>query len=427
MIIRRIYQALFQLVVPDASAHSKAFLASVHTHLLTVLVTAALMWAYALLALWEIAHPLPGAVGIVASTAHLASPFVYRVTRSTLIAVSLLATTGLVHMTAFSYFTGGFDSNILIWLGILPFVAAIISGRRAAGLWFVVSMLTTSIFLGLALADHPFPQLISARGDFLGHVFITFGWIFLSSALSYTFLVHQERLIDALTAKRAHIENLFRVLFHDLGQPLSLIQLGTGKLARTDDPAEHARGLTLVQAALQSMEEITENARQLYLMQEGRVQLECRFETLAVLIDRAELLYHAQFARKRIRLETRVGDAQVWVHANAFVHQVLGNILSNCLKFSPPETTLTITAAPAGANRVLVTITDQGVGMSEEVIRALLTNTVKTSTVGTAGEKGSGYGLVLMKAFLEKCQGRLEISSSPAGTVFKLNLEGSIP
>ncbi|MDA3943261.1 MAG: ATP-binding protein [Bacteroidetes bacterium] len=72
---------------------------------------------------------------------------------------------------------------------------------------------------------------------------------------------------------------------------------------------------------------------------------------------------------------------------------------------------------------VEITISDNGVGISEENIKALFKISSNISTIGTAKEKGSGLGLLLCKEFAEKHDGNIWVESDEGkGSDFKFIL-----
>ena len=74
-------------------------------------------------------------------------------------------------------------------------------------------------------------------------------------------------------------------------------------------------------------------------------------------------------------------------------------------------------------NRVLISVIDTGVGVPPEKLSHLLESSVGRSTDGTAGEKGTGLGLLLCKDLVEKHGGRLWVDSVVGqGTSFHFTL-----
>ena len=103
------------------------------------------------------------------------------------------------------------------------------------------------------------------------------------------------------------------------------------------------------------------------------------------------------------------------------IRTVLRNLLSNAIKFSPHGSTVEVgTIAPAAFY-----VRDHGVGMTRTQIQHILTDQKQIeSSVGTDGESGTGYGLVLCRELLALCNGKMDIQSLPGeGTTFTIDLQ----
>lgn len=103
------------------------------------------------------------------------------------------------------------------------------------------------------------------------------------------------------------------------------------------------------------------------------------------------------------------------------IRTVLRNLLSNAVKFSPRGSTIEVgTIAPAAFY-----VRDHGVGMTREQIRRILTDQKQVeSSVGTDGESGTGYGLILCRELLNLCHCKLDIQSVKGeGTTFTIDLQ----
>jgi signal transduction histidine kinase len=101
---------------------------------------------------------------------------------------------------------------------------------------------------------------------------------------------------------------------------------------------------------------------------------------------------------------------------------VFQNLLSNAIKFTASQGHIYI-SAKALQHNVIVTIKDTGVGMTHEQIDQLFVIEKNVSTHGTAGEAGTGLGLVLCKQFLALHQSDLCVQSEVGvGTQFSFTL-----
>lgn len=101
---------------------------------------------------------------------------------------------------------------------------------------------------------------------------------------------------------------------------------------------------------------------------------------------------------------------------------VLRNLLSNALKFTEKGGTITIAGRRNGSG-VELDVTDTGTGIPPEDLSRLFRIDVKYTNVGTAGEEGTGLGLILCKDLVERNNGRLWVESALGqGTTFTMRL-----
>ena len=105
------------------------------------------------------------------------------------------------------------------------------------------------------------------------------------------------------------------------------------------------------------------------------------------------------------------------------IKTILRNLVSNAIKFSPEQTEIRIEARTEG-ERVLVQVTDQGVGMTPEfAARLFKIGQMNASTPGTRKERGTGLGLILCHELATKNGGEIRVESAPGkGSTFTLVL-----
>lgn len=405
-------------------------LRKIHTHTVAVLSTGLLMWAYAILALLTIASPVPGTVGLICSAVHLLSPLLFRFTNNAFLISNIMIGAGMVHQSTFTYYSGGFNSDILIWFGILPMLAGIIADRRAVIFWALACTICASYYLYLQVSGYPLPLLITPSGKLLAHAFLVFGWIFLSASIIYVLLILNEQREKLLAEQSQKIDDLFRVLFHDLAGPLSRISIGLNITKKETIPENKEHGLEIASKATETMMEITQNVRRMYAVSKGKVASDLSYFPLNEAVEYIEKLYAAELEKKRIKLQYdhRANQGvKVLVEPVSFKNQVLGNAFFNAIKFSPPDSHIQIKSSPAGRNMHLVEIIDQGIGMSNNLLNSLFDITKKTSRPGTAGEIGTGFGMHILKSFVDMYQGQIEVESSDDqqchGTKIKITLK----
>jgi two-component system sensor histidine kinase/response regulator len=103
------------------------------------------------------------------------------------------------------------------------------------------------------------------------------------------------------------------------------------------------------------------------------------------------------------------------------IETILRNLLSNAIKFTPEGGRVEIDSKDLG-NKFILCISDTGVGLSPSAINSLFKIDKSLSSLGTSGELGSGLGLILVKEFVDKNKGKIQIESE-VGKGTKIILE----
>jgi two-component system sensor histidine kinase/response regulator len=138
----------------------------------------------------------------------------------------------------------------------------------------------------------------------------------------------------------------------------------------------------------------------------------------------SEVLQVAQPAAllKNIKLIKIFGELAETFGIRDLIATIVRNIVSNAIKYTNKDGCVTVQTNLAG-DMVEIIISDNGVGMNEATVKNLFDSNQVESLRGTAGEIGSGFGLLLTKEIVDKHQGRISIDSSVGvGTTFVISL-----
>jgi signal transduction histidine kinase len=115
--------------------------------------------------------------------------------------------------------------------------------------------------------------------------------------------------------------------------------------------------------------------------------------------------------KKQIEIEVSVaGDIELSADAHMF-QAVVRNLISNSVKFTPSGGKVTIKAVRKPEGMTEISVSDTGIGMTEEMKGKLFKMNEKTSRTGTEGELSTGLGLLLCKEFVEKHRGTIFVES----------------
>lgn len=125
---------------------------------------------------------------------------------------------------------------------------------------------------------------------------------------------------------------------------------------------------------------------------------------------------------KNINIENHIGD-DIFIYVDPdMLKTILRNLVNNAIKFSHTDGSVQINAQEK-EDKVSVSVSDNGVGMSDEAVEKIFNKDVHYTTPGTKGEKGSGLGLDLCVDFVEKHNGSIHANSQPGeGTTITFTL-----
>lgn len=127
-------------------------------------------------------------------------------------------------------------------------------------------------------------------------------------------------------------------------------------------------------------------------------------------------------AEKKVTIRTDI-EEELYVTADAnMLKTVVRNLLSNAIKFSRKGGNIMV-SAENGSNETTISIKDNGMGINPEVKEKLFTGEAGVSTTGTAGEKGTGLGLMLCKDFIASHGGKIWVESEvDVGSTFNFTI-----
>lgn len=236
-------------------------------------------------------------------------------------------------------------------------------------------------------------------------------------------LKKQKEELDSLNTTK---DKFFSILAHDLKNPFanlnSLSELLVDHFESLDEQ-EKKESLTRIRNNSAFIYELLENLLTWSGSQRGKLDFEpVRFSLLTSVEININLLA-LQSANKGITIHNLIKeDYQVYGDRN-MINTVLRNLLSNAVKFTPNGGNIRIEAFP-GDGTVNILIRDEGVGIPAENVGKLFRLDHKYKTPGTAGETGTGLGLVLCREFVAKNGGDIWYEPGEVrGSVFGIRLK----
>ncbi|MCU0399788.1 MAG: ATP-binding protein [Algoriphagus sp.] len=225
--------------------------------------------------------------------------------------------------------------------------------------------------------------------------------------------------IDSLKKKVHESKLVSQKVAHDIRGPIGGI-IGLAEVIQSQGDQnkleEVLSFITLIQKSGKSVLELADDilSQNLELGSLKKREPKDHEFTLHTLQAKLDDMYKPQAVTKGLEFEviTKSPNAGIPFPKNKIL-QILGNLISNSIKFTPEngrvEVKLDLEIEEEDKN-LRVKVTDSGVGLSNEKISEILTGGTST-TQGTSGEKGYGFGLNLVHHLIKSLNGTLAISS----------------
>jgi two-component system sensor histidine kinase/response regulator len=223
-------------------------------------------------------------------------------------------------------------------------------------------------------------------------------------------------------------KKIFSIIGHDLRSPMGNIRTYIDAFLLVNNKLDESVVTLLKDLYLLSDNafNLLENLLNWAKSQSGGIVCRPQQENISFLIKNVITLFYLQAESKKIDLKFDGLDVINGFFDPELISVVIRNLVSNALKFTPRNGAVKIIVHYTNENdqeRLIIQVSDTGMGMSLEIIDNLMNKNVHYTTYGTDNEKGSGLGFQLCKEFVALNQGHIWIKSTPgAGSSFYISL-----
>ncbi|MEA4983347.1 MAG: PAS domain-containing sensor histidine kinase [Paludibacter sp.] len=245
---------------------------------------------------------------------------------------------------------------------------------------------------------------------------------YIGSCYDITEIKNSELSLIELNATK---DKFFSIIAHDLKTPFNSIigfsELLVDRIKENDyDKVAEFAGIIL-QSSKRAMDLLI-NLMEWSQLQSGRMNFNPEFFDVSMLIDEVMLLLNGIADQKSIIIENQLTKPVLVFADKEMISAVMRNLISNALKFTQTGGCLSI-SAHIKENEVIITVSDNGVGLPEDRINKLFILSESYSTPGTNKEKGTGLGLILCNEFIKKNKGLIWVESEiDKGSSFSFSL-----
>jgi len=222
-----------------------------------------------------------------------------------------------------------------------------------------------------------------------------------------------QKYVNELKQLNVTKDKLFSIIAHDLRSPFNVLLHNAKYLNTKYNELSREQIVHMIDGINKSAREafnLLENLLHWARTQTDRIELEPEPINVETLVESNLTLLKIIAQNKNISIYSRVHkNIQIFGDFNT-LNTVLRNLISNAIKFSFPNKTITITTNIQG-NYLEISVIDEGVGIPENVISKLFKLDSSYTSKGTMNEKGTGLGLILCKEFVERNGGVLSLES----------------
>ncbi len=219
-------------------------------------------------------------------------------------------------------------------------------------------------------------------------------------------------------------DKLFTTIAHDLRNPFQVL-LSSSEILLDETTAltgeEEKTLMHFIRKTSQNTLLQLQNLLEWGQIQRNKVHLSLRLTHMTELIESNIREFEMPIRDKKLIVNKYLSDAEIHVDP-VLIGSVIRNLVSNAVKFTPQNGKISV-KSHSNSQYFVIQVSDNGIGMSSELVRNLFISDSDTGRAGTNGEISTGIGLQLCKEFVEIHGGRISVESKEnLGTTFTIEL-----
>jgi len=277
------------------------------------------------------------------------------------------------------------------------------------------------LVLSVSLAD-----IKTAKSQDIRYLFLfTLAMVLLGTAVSNYLFRRDNELNEVVNSLQKNQENMREFLgdaSHELRTPLTVIK-GYVELLSKNQPTDATKTAEYYERVSHEIERMQSLINDLLLIAELEDQTPISPEIINFSREVAYLSNDLKTLQVSRPIETRIEPGILVNIPHNYAQQMLANIFSNLRRHTPEDSQVLIVLATAG-NRAVLTISDAGSGLPEEVYKSGIQYFQRFDRSRSRESGGSGLGMTIMKRIIENANGSIELRKSQFGG---LEIEINLP
>ena len=232
--------------------------------------------------------------------------------------------------------------------------------------------------------------------------------------------------LDEIKAQKRLKDRFFAIISHDLRGPVNSFQ-GLSQIIslyiKQAKYEELVKMLDEVDQATDQLSKLLDNLLNWASSELSQIPYNPEVIPVKTMVEDLKAVFRQIAKSKNVTIKAEIPDElDLYADKNSTV-TIFRNLIHNALKFTPEGGQITI-KAQKNLDQINLSVSDTGIGMSDEKIKTLFDISDKaSSTFGTSGEKGIGLGLQLVNEFAKLNKGSVQVTSKEgSGSTFTVTL-----
>jgi len=220
----------------------------------------------------------------------------------------------------------------------------------------------------------------------------------------------------------------FTNISHEFRTPLTLISGQAESLLRDLKAEKNREQIRNIGHHSHKMLLLINQLLDIAKLEAGKWKLESRQSNLVLYLKNLLFSFESMADRKKIDLKFRSEDDDIQaLFDNEKMEKIIGNLISNALKFTPEKGTITLHVERIDVSKLRISITDTGIGISEKDLPFIFDRFYQADKSDTRAFEGTGIGLALVKELVDLHRGTISVVSNDqingkTGTTFTIEI-----
>jgi signal transduction histidine kinase len=249
-----------------------------------------------------------------------------------------------------------------------------------------------------------------------------------TAAAAWKHLLVRRRLVRVEDEKTRY-QQAMQFVTHEMRTPLTAIQGSSELISRYGSMPEAKRTqmAQIINSESKRLARMIETFLTVERMSAGQMELKQERFPLVDLVENCAMRARALANNKNIEIDVTTVPRDDLVGDRELMEYAVYNLLTNAVKYSPPQTRVTVYGEDEKSGRVRLSVHDQGIGMDKKEVGRIFEKFYRTKKAEQSGEMGTGIGLSIVKQIINEHGGSIHVESEPGkGSKFTLILKRAI-